>query len=86
MIVSRIKEAVSRRRAGRVEVNDLMNTLVNIKEVEIPDDDICGIILGLMFAASVTTASLLPFVLKYLHDFPDVHQRVQASDEMSSYL
>jgi cytochrome P450 len=57
----------------------MLNAFMNIKEVEVPDYDIRCIILGMMFAASATTASLLPWVLKYLHDFPEVRQRVQVN-------
>ncbi|KAG0615749.1 hypothetical protein M758_5G063700 [Ceratodon purpureus] len=81
MIVSRIQEAISYRRATGVEVDDIFNALLSIKEVEYTDYDICCIMISLMFAGSVTTASSLPFVLKYLHDFPDVRQRVQEEQE-----
>ena len=77
--MSRIQAEITRRREAGTKKNDLINGLMSIKEVEVPDYDICCIIVGMMFAASVTTASLLPWVLKYLHDFPEVRRRVQVN-------
>lgn len=79
MIISRIQEAILKRREAGSEVNDLMNALMSITEVEVSDYDICCVMLTAMFAASATTAALLPFVLKYLHDFPEVRQCVQVN-------
>lgn len=74
---SRIQKAISKRRESGSEVNDLLNAFMSIKEFEVPDYDICCMMTGMLFAASATTAAFIPWVLKYLHDFPEVRQRVQ---------
>lgn len=79
VLVSRIQSAISNRREAGSEVNDVLNALMSTREAEVPDYDICCIMLSLLFTASVTTAALLPWVLKYLHDFPEVRQRVQVN-------
>jgi len=76
-LISRIQSEISRRRKAGIQQDDVLNALMSITEVEVPDYDICCIMVGMMVAASATTAALIPWVLKYLDNFPEVHQRVQ---------
>jgi len=50
---------------------------MSITEVEVPDYDICCIVVSLMFSGHSTNADLIPWAVKYLDNFPEVHQRVQ---------
>jgi len=77
VLVSRIQSEISRRRKAGIQQDDVLNALMSIREVEVPDYDICSIMVGIMFAVSDTTAALILWVLKYLDNFPEVHQRVQ---------
>ncbi|XP_057782838.1 abscisic acid 8'-hydroxylase 2 [Salvia miltiorrhiza] len=51
------------------------------KEEELSDSQIADNIIGVIFAAHDTTASVLTWLLKYLHDNPNVLQAVAAEQE-----
>jgi len=72
-----MQSEISRRRKTGIQQDDVLNALMSIEEVEVPDYDICCIMLGMMFAVSSATAALISWVLKYLDNFPEVLQRVQ---------
>jgi len=76
-IVSRIQSEISRRRKAGIQQDDMLSAFMSFGEDEFPDYELCGIMVGIMFAAVGTTSSLMPFVLKYLVDFPEAYQRVQ---------
>jgi len=75
--MSRIQSEISRRRKAGSKHEDILNAIMNIREVKVPDYDICCIMVAWMVAASATTVALVSWVLKYLEMFPEVHQRVQ---------
>jgi len=79
VLVSRIQREISRRRKAAIQQDDVLNALMSIREVEVPDYDICSITLSMMFGAAETAAALIPWVLKYLDNFPEVRQRVQVN-------
>lgn len=43
------------------------------------DQQIADNVIGVLFAAQDTTASVLTWILKYLHDYPKVLQLVKVS-------
>ena len=76
-------EAISKRRESGNEVNDYLNSLLKIsKDVTISDYDIFCVMMSLMFAGHATSAALCTWLVKYLHDCPEVRQRVQVSLEV----
>jgi len=77
VLVSRIQSEISRRRKASIQQDDILSALMSIGEDDFPDYDICCVMVIVMFAAFVTTAALIPWVLKYLDNFPEVRQRVQ---------
>ncbi|KAL5982466.1 hypothetical protein ACLOJK_016538 [Asimina triloba] len=84
-IVSKI--ICERKEKGEVE-KDLLGALMNCKdetgETLLTDDQIADNIIGVLFAAQDTTACLLTWILKYLHDNPKILEAVTA-EQMEVY-
>lgn len=55
----------------------LLGNMLRVEKKELlSDSQIADNIIGVIFAAHDTTASVLTWLLKYLHDYPDVLQAV----------
>ncbi|KAK2657458.1 hypothetical protein Ddye_010510 [Dipteronia dyeriana] len=67
-----LREIIEKRREKRVDEKDLLGRLMNFKDHEngqlLTDDQIADNVIGVLFAAQDTTASLLTWILKYIHD------------------
>ena len=66
-----ISEIICKRKEQRLVDKDLLGHLLNYKDEkgETPSDDqIADNVIGVLFAAQDTTASVLTWILKYLHD------------------
>lgn len=59
-----------------------MDHLLNFKDENgnfLADNQIADNIIGVLFAAQDTTASVLTWILKYLHDYPKLLECVKVS-------
>ncbi|KAJ6840204.1 abscisic acid 8'-hydroxylase 1-like [Iris pallida] len=65
----------SRRRQGNVEASDLLASFMDSKEA-LTDAQIADNIIGVIFAARDTTASVLTWILKYLAENPNLLKAV----------
>ncbi|KAK0604952.1 hypothetical protein LWI29_021244 [Acer saccharum] len=74
-------EIIEEKRENRVDEKDLLGRLINFKDHEngqlLTDDLIADNVIGVLFAAQDTTASLLTWILKYLHDDSKLLQAVK---------
>ncbi|KAK1309549.1 Abscisic acid 8'-hydroxylase 4 [Acorus calamus] len=78
-----LSEIISKRREKRMETNDLLDSLINSKGDQgelLSDDRIADNIIGVLFAAQDTTASVLTWILKYLHDDSKLRDAVRAEN------
>ncbi|XP_031485920.1 abscisic acid 8'-hydroxylase 2 [Nymphaea colorata] len=69
------KRRRDRKEEKRQEKEGILGTLLGLegeKLAELADNQILDNIIGLLFAAQDTTASVLTWILKYLHDYPAV--------------
>lgn len=72
-------EIMSERKKGVME-KDLLGCLMDSsgdKDEHLSDDQIADNIIGVLFAAQDTTASVLTWILKYLHDNPKLLEAVK---------
>ncbi|XP_039121180.1 abscisic acid 8'-hydroxylase CYP707A2 [Dioscorea cayenensis subsp. rotundata] len=76
-IVSKI---LASRRKKLVEFNDLLGSFMEAKEA-LTDEQITDNIIGVIFAARDTTASVLTWIVKYLGENPSVLQAVTEEQE-----
>lgn len=70
-----------RRERGVVGNDDLLGCLMDSKDekgARLTDDQIADNIIGVLFAAQDTTASVLTWIVKYLHDHPKLLEAVKA--------
>lgn len=67
-----------RRKKAGVE-KDLLGCLMDSSE-HLSDDQISDNIIGVLFAAQDTTASVLTWILKYLHDNPELLEALKVGD------
>lgn len=77
-ILSRIMK--ERKEKGWLEEKDLLECLMSStdeKGEHLSDDQIADNVIGVLFAAQDTTASVLTWVLKYLHDNPKLLEAVK---------
>lgn len=66
-----IREIICKRKEKRLMERDLLGHLLNYKDEKgqtLSDDQIADNVIGVLFAAQDTTASVLTWILKYLHD------------------
>ncbi|KAJ4965638.1 hypothetical protein NE237_017487 [Protea cynaroides] len=76
-----LSEIISERKEMRVVEKDILGCLLNSKDEEgniLTDDQIADNIIGVLFAAQDTTASVLTWILKYLHDDLKLLEAVKA--------
>ncbi|OVA15814.1 Cytochrome P450 [Macleaya cordata] len=80
-----LSEIICKRKEKRLENKDLLGCLMNSKDEKgqsLTDDQISDNIIGVLFAAQDTTASVLTWVLKYLHDDPKL---LEAAEQKEIY-
>ncbi|KAF8406321.1 hypothetical protein HHK36_008407 [Tetracentron sinense] len=79
-----VSELISERKEKRLVEKDLLGSLLNSKDKKVQiltNDQIADNIIGVLFAAQDTTASVLTWILKYLHDDPKLLEAVQAEQK-----
>ena len=62
--------------------DDLLGTLMRYRDgggAALSDDQVADNVLGVLFAAQDTTASVLTWILKFLHDNPKILEAVKVS-------
>ncbi|XP_058085915.1 abscisic acid 8'-hydroxylase 1-like [Magnolia sinica] len=75
-----VANILSDRRQKKEEINDLLGSLMREKEA-LTDDQIVDNIIGIIFAARDTTASVLTWIVKYLGENPSFLQAVMEEQE-----
>lgn len=73
-----LAKIISTRRETKQEYNDLLGSFMGDKE-GLTDEQIADNIIGVIFAARDTTASVLTWIIKYLGENPSVLQAVTVS-------
>lgn len=58
----------------------LLGNMLRVESNELSDSQIADNIIGVIFAAHDTTASVLTWLLKYLHDYPNVLHAVTVTN------
>ncbi|KAK9287046.1 hypothetical protein L1049_015455 [Liquidambar formosana] len=79
-----LSEIICERKETRLMEKDLLGHLVNYKDDKgtiLTEDQIADNIIGVLFAAQDTTASVLTWILKYLHDDQKLLQAVKAEQK-----
>ncbi|XP_078156884.1 abscisic acid 8'-hydroxylase 3-like [Carex rostrata] len=83
-----LSEIMEERRQKGESRNDILGCLMDSTNEEngckLTDQQIADNVIGLLFAAQDTTASVLTWILKYLHDYPEVLALVKA-EQMEIY-
>ncbi|EES15128.1 abscisic acid 8'-hydroxylase 2 [Sorghum bicolor] len=72
---------------GGGDDDDLLNTLMRYRDdtgAALSDDQVADNVIGVLFAAQDTTASVLTWILKFLHDNPKLLEAVKA-EQMAIY-
>ncbi|XP_027092110.2 abscisic acid 8'-hydroxylase CYP707A1-like [Coffea arabica] len=72
---------ISERKEQRTPEKDLLGCLLNYKDENgevLKEDQIADNIIGVLFAAQDTTASVMTWIVKYLHDNPKLLKAVKA--------
>ncbi|RRT51850.1 hypothetical protein BHE74_00023012 [Ensete ventricosum] len=75
-----LSEIMKERRTKGVTENDLLGCLMDSRDERgehLNDDQIADNIIGVLFAAQDTTASVMTWVLKFLHDHPKLLESVK---------
>lgn len=75
-----LSEVMKERRTKGVTENDLLGCLMDSRDERgehLNDDQIADNIIGVLFAAQDTTASVMTWVLKFLHDHPKLLESVR---------
>ncbi|KAJ6707813.1 CYTOCHROME P450 FAMILY ABA 8'-HYDROXYLASE [Salix viminalis] len=76
-----LSEIICERKEKRLQEKDFLGQLLNFKNEKgeiITEDQIADNIIGVLFAAQDTTASVLTWILKYLHDDQKLLEAVKA--------
>ncbi|CAN6834912.1 hypothetical protein Bca4012_030117 [Brassica carinata] len=74
-----VRRLIEKRRENKREEGGLLGVLLGAKDQKrngLSDSQIADNIIGVIFAATDTTASVLTWLLKYLHDHPNLLQEV----------
>ncbi|KAI4316703.1 hypothetical protein L6164_024658 [Bauhinia variegata] len=77
-------EIICERKEKKLLEKDLLGCLLNRKDEKggiLTDDQIADNIIGVLFAAQDTTASVLTWVIKYLHDDPKLLEAVKTEQK-----
>ncbi|XP_028765883.1 abscisic acid 8'-hydroxylase 4 [Neltuma alba] len=75
-----IREIIYKRKEKRLMEDDLLGHLLSYKDEKgqtLTDDQIADNLVGVLFAAQDTTASVLTWILKYLHDHPKLLEAIK---------
>lgn len=83
-----LRSLIEKRRKSGEGGGGLLGILLGAKNELLSDSQIADNIIGVIFAAHDTTASVLTWVLKYLHDNPNVLEAVTVrnSDIIKYYI
>eukprot|EP01018_Ginkgo_biloba_P012563 Gb_03140 [translate_table: standard] len=79
-----LSKIIAERRAKNVPHSDLLGTLMKSRDESsglLSDDQIADNIIGVIFAAQDTTASVLTWIVKYLMDYPLLLEAVKAEQQ-----
>ncbi|KAF5204419.1 Abscisic acid 8'-hydroxylase [Thalictrum thalictroides] len=79
-----LSEIICQRKEKRLEEKDLLGRLMNATDEKgdiLTEDQISDNIIGVFFAARDTTASILTWIFKYLHDDPTLLKAVKDEQE-----
>ncbi|GLJ55943.1 hypothetical protein SUGI_1201000 [Cryptomeria japonica] len=80
-----LSKVIAERRASKISCNDLLGTLMDSTDDNgsepLKDNQIADNIIGVIFAAQDTTASVLTWIIKYLRDYPRLLEAVTAEQE-----
>ncbi|KNA08090.1 hypothetical protein SOVF_165520 [Spinacia oleracea] len=82
-----IREIMMERREKRLETKDLFGCLLNFSNEDgktLSDDQIIDNVIGVLFAAQDTAASMLTWILKYITDYHNLLQDIQ-NEQMAIY-
>ena len=69
-----VAQILSSRRQRKAEANDLLGSFM--QDAELTDDQITDNIIGVLFAARDTTASVLTWIIKFLRENPAILKAV----------
>lgn len=74
-----IRDILNDRREKRLTTRDLLGCLLNFNEngKTLTDDQIIDNVIGVLFAAQDTAASVLTWILKYITDHPKLLEEIQ---------
>jgi cytochrome P450 len=85
-----IKRIIERRKESRNYGGGLLGILLrgrgDEKKYQLTDSQVADNLIGVIFAAHDTTASVLTWVLKYLHDNPNLLETVTVSNSIFSFF
>ncbi|WZZ54670.1 hypothetical protein YC2023_054777 [Brassica napus] len=84
-----LRRLIEKRRESRREGGGLLGVLLGAKDQKrngLSDSQIADNIIGVIFAATDTTASVLTWLLKYLHDHPNVLQEVSVAPKPYTFM
>ncbi|XP_048331472.2 abscisic acid 8'-hydroxylase CYP707A1 isoform X1 [Ziziphus jujuba] len=79
-----LSEIISERKEKRLLEKDLLGCLLNSKDEKgqvLTDEQLADNIIGVLFAAQDTTASVMTWIVKYLHDHPKLLEAVKAEQK-----
>ncbi|XP_028806805.1 abscisic acid 8'-hydroxylase CYP707A1 [Neltuma alba] len=79
-----IREIISGRKEKKLPEKDLMGCLLSCRNENgevLSDEEISDNIIGVLFAAQDTTASVMTWIIKYLHDEPKLLEAVTAEQK-----
>ncbi|XP_021714305.1 abscisic acid 8'-hydroxylase 4-like [Chenopodium quinoa] len=81
-----IREIMNERREKRLATKDLLGCLLNFNEDKktLSDDQIIDNVIGVLFAAQDTAASMMTWILKYISDYHNLLHDIQ-SEQMAIY-
>ncbi|KAJ4745250.1 Abscisic acid 8'-hydroxylase 2 [Rhynchospora pubera] len=82
-----LHEIIELRRQKGESMSDLLGCLMDSMDenlCKLTDNQIADNVIGILFAAQDTTASALTWILKYLHDYPNLQALVKA-EQMEIY-
>lgn len=80
-----VSEIICERKEKRLLEKDLLGCLLSSRDEKgrtLTEDQIADNIIGVLFAAQDTTASVLTWILKYLHDNPKLLEAVKAEQKV----
>ncbi|GMP44016.1 hypothetical protein CsSME_00013266 [Camellia sinensis var. sinensis] len=82
-----LSKIIGERKEKRSNEKDLVGCLLNSRDDKgeiLTEDQIADNIIGVLFAAQDTTASVMTWILKYLHDDPKLLEAVKAEQKATS--